>query len=226
MTTYLPRRLLCFASVFSAAVLSSCDRAEKTNAAPVAVQDTMLLHDLAQANRNTALADMDTTIPVVVRSRPTDGEVEEITGVSGTPSNARDILTPSGTARPPRRPTTPPPTTVENPPPPSSGDPCDSPAAADQRTCLYRSIARSDVGLNRVYQDLVSQARTSGGPELEERIRQQQREWILKRDEECRERTRTEEGTLWAPVRGRCLADYSARRTGELQATLNRLRGQ
>jgi uncharacterized protein YecT (DUF1311 family) len=77
-----------------------------------------------------------------------------------------------------------------------------------------------------VYQALIAQARTSGGAELEERIRQQQRDWIVTRDQECRNRTRSEEGTLWAPVRGRCLGEYSARRTGELQATLNRLRGQ
>lgn len=221
MITNLPQRLSFLVTPLLLAVVS-CDRAEKTDAAPVAVQDTMLLHDLAQANRNTALADMDTTIPVLVRSRPTDGEVQEITGVAGAP-NARDILTPSGATRPARRP---PPTPPAPTPAPASGDPCDSPAASDQRTCLYRSIARSDVGLNRVYQELVAQARTSGGAELEERIRQQQRDWIVKRDEECRAQTRDQEGTLWAPVRGRCLADYSARRTGELQATLNRLRGR
>jgi uncharacterized protein YecT (DUF1311 family) len=221
MITYLPRRLASIATLLFLTVLASCERTEETDAAPVATQDTMLLHDLAQANRNTALADMDTTIPVVVRSRPTDGEVQEITG-GGTSADASAILTPSGT-RPPRRPpATPAPVT----PAPSTGDPCDSPAAADQRTCLYRSISRSDAGLNRVYQELVAQARVSGGAELEERIRQQQRDWVVRRDEECRNKTSGEEGTLWAPVRGRCLADYSARRTGELQGTLNRLRGQ
>ncbi|HWL40810.1 MAG TPA: lysozyme inhibitor LprI family protein [Gemmatimonadaceae bacterium] len=221
MITYLPQRLPSIAALLFLAV-ASCDRTEKTNAAPVATQDTMLLHDLAQANRNTALADMDTTIPVVVRSRPTDGEVQEITGVGGTPANASEILTPSaGTPRAPRRP----PATAA-PAAPSIGDPCQSPVAADQSTCLYRSIARSDAGLNRVYQELVAQARTSGGSELEERIRQQQRDWVVTRDQECRNQTRSEEGTLWAPARGRCLADQSARRAGELQATLNRLRGQ
>lgn len=221
MITNVPQRLPSIAALLFAVALASCDRAEKTDAATVAVQDTMLLHDLAQANRNTALADMDTTIPVVVRSRPTDGEVQEITG--GTPADASQILTPSGsTPRPVRRP---PPTASVN-PAPSTGDPCDSPAMADQRTCLYRSISRSDAGLNRVYQELVAQARTSGGGELEERIRQQQRDWVIRRDEECRNQTRDTEGTLWAPARGRCLGEYSARRAGELQGTLNRLRGQ
>jgi uncharacterized protein YecT (DUF1311 family) len=105
------------------------------------------------------------------------------------------------------------------------GDPCDSPAAEDQRTCLNRSIARSDVNLNRTYQELIAQARISGGDELEERFRQQQRAWIITRDEECRNQTRSQEGTLWARVRGQCLADYSAKRTSDLQASLNRLRG-
>lgn len=201
-------------------LLAACGRSEDKTATPDAVQDTMLLHDLAQANRNTAIADMDTTIPVIVRSRPTDGEVQEIPGVGGSPENARQILTPSaGTPRVPRRPP------VQPAPPQSLGDPCESPAAEDQRTCLNRSIARADVALNRTYQELIAQARTSGGSELEERFRQQQRTWIITRDDECRNMTRSQEGTLWAKLRGQCLADYSAKRTGELQASLNRLRG-
>jgi uncharacterized protein YecT (DUF1311 family) len=187
----------------------------------------MLLHDLAQANRNTAAADIDTTIPVIVRSRPTDGEVQEMIG--GTPGSASQILTPSGTTlRPPRRandapaPTNIPPGDIA----PALNDPCDSPAADDQRTCLNRAIARSDVNLNRVYQDVIAQARISGGAELEGRFRDQQRAWVSSRDEECRRQTRSQEGTLWARVRARCLADHSARRTDELQTSLNSLRGR
>jgi uncharacterized protein YecT (DUF1311 family) len=96
----------------------------------------------------------------------------------------------------------------------------------DQRTCLNRSIARSDVNLNRVYQELVAQARTSGGSELEDRFRDQQRTWVFTRDEECRRQTRSQEGELWARVRARCLADYSAKRTSQLQESLNSLRGR
>jgi len=217
-----PRRRpsLLLPALLSSVLLASCGGSDDKTAAPAAVQDTMLLHDLAQANRNTATADMDTTIPVIVRSRPTDGEVQEIAG-GGSPENASQILTPSaGVPRTPRRP--PPSATT---PAPSLGDPCDSPAAEDQRTCLNRSIVRSDVNLNRTFQELMAQARTSGGGDLEERFRQQQRTWILTRDEECRSQTRSQEGTLWARVRGQCLADYSAKRTSELQASLNRLRG-
>ena len=218
-------------------LLLACEGSEKKAPVPV-VQDTMLLHDLAQANRNTAPTDMDTTIPVVVRSR-TDSENDGLVAVAGGPSNAGQILTPSGTqARtpganepriaPPRRardapaPTTLPTSNVS----PAIGDPCESRAAEDQRTCLNRAIARSDLNLNRVYQELIAQARLSGGSELEERFRVQQRAWIRTRDEECRARTRSEEGELWAPMRGRCLGDYSARRTAELQESLNSLRGQ
>ena len=209
-------RLFLFPALLVSLLLASCKGSDDEATTPVAVQDTMLLHDLAQANRNTASADMDTTIPVIVRSR-TDGEI--ITGVGGGPEDARQILTPSaGTERPARRP---PPVPA---PAPAIGDPCDSPAAEDQRTCLNRSIARSDVSLNRTYQELITQARTSGGSELEERFRQQQRTWIQTRDDECNQ-TRSQEGTLWARARGQCLADYSAKRTSELQASLNRLRG-
>lgn len=211
----------------SAVLVASCQRAENEKPAVATVQDTMLLHDLAQANRNTAAADIDTTIPVIVRSRPTDGEVQEMIG--GSPGNASQILTPSGTTlRPPRRANDAPAPTNITPGDiaPGSGDPCDSPAADDQRTCLNRAIARSDVNLNRVYQDVIAQARVSGGSELEGRFRDQQRAWVFTRDDECRRQTRSQEGALWARVRARCLADYSARRTNELQTSLNSLRGR
>lgn len=231
MTTPIRRpALLLHSALLFAVVLTACRGAEEKETTPV-VQDTMLLHDLAQANRNTAATDMDTTIPVVVRSR-TDGELDGTVAVQGGPSNAGQILTPSGNQSriaPPRRardapaPSQVPPSDDIN---PASGDPCDSPAADDQRTCLNRSIARADVSLNRVYGELTSQARLSGGSELEERFRQQQRAWIITRDEECRRQTRSQEGELWARVRARCLADYSARRTAQLQGSLNSLRGQ
>ena len=106
----------------------------------------------------------------------------------------------------------------------SSGDPCDSPAPVDQRSCLNRSIVQNDADLNRTYQDLLAQSRKSGGPELEDRLRQSQRDWINARDSQC---TQTSgQGALWARARARCLADQSARRTAELQRTLNSLRGQ
>jgi uncharacterized protein YecT (DUF1311 family) len=225
---------LLFSALLGVSLITACDGAEKKETTPV-VQDTMLLHDLAQANRNTAATDMDTTIPVVVRSR-TEDESDGLVAVAGGPRSADQILTPSGTQPRPAtgEPRIPPPRRARDAPAPSqvpstdvnpaSGDPCDSPAMDDQRSCLNRYIARNDANLNRVYGELISQARQSGGAELEERFRVQQRAWIIERDEGCRA-SRSEEGPLWARVRARCLGNYSDRRTLELQAALNRLRG-
>lgn len=252
MKTFI-RRVSCLVSAVIAPVfLVSCKPAEEKDPLPV-VQDSMLLRDLAAANRNTAAADLDTTIPVTVRSG-TESENDGLVTVAGSGTAAR-VLTPSGSSprttppsterpsstseprtssgngsriAPPRRAQdAPSPTNVptDNVRPASIGDPCDSPAADDQRTCLNRSIARSDVDLNRVYQELIAQARLSGGAELEERFRVRQRAWILTRDRECRAQTRTQEGKLWARQRGQCLGEYSARRTAELRQSLNNLRG-
>ncbi|HEU4748979.1 MAG TPA: lysozyme inhibitor LprI family protein [Gemmatimonadaceae bacterium] len=232
-------------AVLVQALVISCKGSEKEESPPI-VQDSMLLRDLAAANRNTAAADLDTTIPITVRSRP-ESETDGLVTVAGGGTNAGQVLTPSGSTprptstseprassgtgsriAPPRRARdAPSPTNVPtgNVRPGAIGDPCDSPAADDQRTCLNRSIARSDVELNRVYQELISQARRSGGAELEERFRVRQRAWILTRDRECRQQTRSQEGELWARLRGRCLGEYSARRTAELQESLNSLRG-
>jgi uncharacterized protein YecT (DUF1311 family) len=82
---------------------------------------------------------------------------------------------------------------------------------------------QNDADLNRSYQDLLEQSRKSGGAELEDRLRQSQREWINTRDSDCQS---AGHGALWARARARCLADYSAKRTAELQRNLNSLRGQ
>ena len=105
----------------------------------------------------------------------------------------------------------------------SSGNPCDSPAAVDQRTCLNRSIVENDADLNRTYQELLTQSRKSGGPELEQRFREAQRNWVNQRDAACRD---VGEGALWARARARCLGSSSDGRTAELRRSLNSLRGQ
>jgi uncharacterized protein YecT (DUF1311 family) len=105
----------------------------------------------------------------------------------------------------------------------SSGDPCDSPAPVDQRSCLNRSIVLNDADLNQSYQDLLVQSRKSGGADLEDRLRQSQREWVNTRESECQS---SGQGALWARARARCLADHSAKRTAELQRSLISLRGQ
>lgn len=239
-----------FPAAFFLVLLTAGQACRKSDKATVAVanvaQDTMLLRDLAEANRNTAAAAvMDNSLNTVRTSA--DGAVAAVAaepGQSRTPeshvvdrsprtpgqvltSGARSAIqprlndssvskgvggagkgTPSGSRAS------------------SSGDPCDSRAPLDQRSCLNRSIVQNDADLNRVYQDLIKQSRKSGGPELEERLRESQREWINTRDSECLRQTGGQGGALWARPRARCLADYSARRTAELQRNLNSLRGQ
>jgi uncharacterized protein YecT (DUF1311 family) len=74
-----------------------------------------------------------------------------------------------------------------------------------------------------MYQDLLVQSRKSGGPELEQRFRQAQRDWVNQREAEC---SGSGNGALWAKARARCLADHSTQRVAELQRNLNSLRGQ
>ena len=144
----------------------------------------------------------------------------------------------------PMRPTKPHPTPIPVTPPPmvrpatqapstpataaaTSGDyptpACASPAAADQRRCLLAYLARSDVTLDRTYQARIAELRRAANtpagapdPESVQRLRTAQRAWLVYRDTECRNRNRGLEGALWAPVRARCLGEFSAARAGEL----------
>ena len=211
--------------------LTGCSKSggDKKAVAEVA-QDTMLLHDLAEANRNTATASTDTTMAIVQRGGAgpgalTSGTVDATSGQSTpnprpvaripAPTRANDASAPITVPRSNGGSNT-----------ASTGDPCDSPAMSDQRSCLNRAIANNDAELNRVYQDLVRQARQSGGPELEERTRQSQRNWIDRRDVECRQQNNVGDGRLWARGMARCLGEYSDRRVPELQRSLNQLKGQ
>lgn len=101
---------------------------------------------------------------------------------------------------------------------------CASPAAADQRRCLMAYLARSDATLDRNYQARIARLRSEAGtptgapdPESVQRLRTAQRAWLVYRDTECRSRNRGKEGALWAPVRARCLAEFSRARAEELR---------
>jgi len=215
---------------------AGCRESKKKPEVANVAQDTMLLRDLAEANKNTASAaamdnslntvktNGESSLPDLVnqasQARPGD------TRVVRRPSAAdSQVLTSGSRLTPPLRANdVPGPTTVpERLSPASSGDPCDSPTPADQRSCLNRSIVQNDADLNRIYQDVLAQARKSGGADLEQRFRQSQRDWVNQRDVECRG---SGDGALWARERARCLADQSTRRTAELQRNLNGLRGQ
>ncbi|HEX6627363.1 MAG TPA: lysozyme inhibitor LprI family protein [Gemmatimonadaceae bacterium] len=223
-------------------VVMSCrkegEAKSKAQVAQVA-QDTMLLHDLAEANKNTAAASTLDNSLNTVRTNP-DGSTTLVSSQTGTgarvPSPANGLTpTPANSPRltVPTQANDAAPTTVPLTRSPASsastrstGDPCDSPTTTDQRYCLNRSIVSNDADLNRTYQDLIAQARKSGGSELEDRFQQSQREWVNQRDSECTARTPSEGGKLWARSRARCLADYSAKRTEELRRNLSSLRGQ
>jgi uncharacterized protein YecT (DUF1311 family) len=196
---------------------------QKTPEVAKVAQDTMLLRDLAEANKNTASAaardnSLNTvrtsgnqSLPAMVDAGA-QGPTLETHVVARPRAGSSQVLTSGTRVSSPRSSD-------------SSGDPCASTASVDQRSCLNRSIVQNDTDLNRIYQDLLVQSQKSGGPELEDRLRQSQREWVNTRDSECLQQT-SGQGALWARARGRCLADYSARRTAELQRTLNSLRGQ
>jgi uncharacterized protein YecT (DUF1311 family) len=213
-----------------------CGKANKTPDVASVSQDSMLLRDLAEANKNTAAAAAVDNSLNTVRTTG-DGSVPG-TGYEGSQpgsSNTRLVPRPAPngsqvlTSGPRPAPVTASdasgPTTVstELSPARGSGNPCDSPAAVDQRSCLNLSIAENDADLNRTYQELLAQSRKSGGAELEQRFRQAQRDWVLQRDAECRG---SGEGALWARERARCLGNYSTKRTAELHRNLNSLRGQ
>jgi uncharacterized protein YecT (DUF1311 family) len=232
---------------------------KETKAKEVAVsqpqQDTMLLRDLAEANKNTAAAaTLDNSLNTVrtssdgltplmderSTSRPTDRIVPRPAPAGSQILTSGSRLTVPATANDAPAPTTVPlskspagePGSPSAAPGPSTSttrstrDPCDSPDMTAQRYCLNRAIVANDADLNRTYQELISQARKSGGSDLEDRFRQSQREWVNQRDADCTSQTQSGAGKLWARERAKCLADYSSRRTAELQRSLSSLRGQ
>ncbi|HYD55008.1 MAG TPA: lysozyme inhibitor LprI family protein, partial [Gemmatimonadaceae bacterium] len=143
------------------------------------------------------------------------------------------LVDPNGSARPAQRPPQPAPPagatnapTVFAPPgttpaPVATGDPCASEAAAAQQRCLRERIAETDVQLNRTYQSLFRELRTD--PAQAARLRADQREWLARRDAECRSRV-GQSGT-WAPAFAQCVGEISSSRARELEAELARRRG-
>ena len=107
------------------------------------------------------------------------------------------------------------------------GPSCASPAREDQQRCLSGYLAKSDLVLDRYYQALILRLKSEAGtksrapdPPAVGRLRDAQRKWLVYRDDECRTRTRHLEGPLWAPVRAKCLAEYSSLRARELDDAL------
>ncbi len=241
-------RVSAVVAIALALVVVSCRKegdAKSTAQVVKVAQDTMLLHDLAEANKNTAAASALDNSLGTVRTNP-DGSAALVS--NSTPTTSTNHVVPRATSEaqtttptPASSPRMTAPTTASDAHPTtvplsrspansaatrSSGDPCDSPTTIDQRYCLNRSIVSNDADLNSTYQDLLAQARKSGGSDLEDRFRQSQRDWVNKRDSDCTAQTPSQGNRLWARDRARCFADYSSRRTAELRQNLSNLRGQ
>lgn len=210
-----PLRVSIGITMSLAAALSGCDDRVRAETESSRVRDSSLARDLeiAQAGRSAA--------------RASDGlDSGRVTASPGMLDSSVDSDgSPTVDERPTRN------ASNASALPPSAegyiGPSCASPALDDQRRCLLGYLARSDAQLDRNYQALIgqlkSETRTAKGapePPAVERLRTAQRSWLVYRDEECRKRTRAEEGPLWAPVRARCLAEYSTLRTRELEDAL------
>lgn len=226
-----------------ALILMSCGRDKKGGSKDALGKDTALARDLRRAKADTSA--YGDAADVAMRDVP-----ESTAYHPAGPVRMRDVATAK-----PRRDTPPPPAamttddpaprntrqpTVEHtfqpgPPkqsPPSGANPCDSPEKSDQRRCLMSYLARSDAELDRTYQALISEMKHRAGaaagdrePDAVLRLREAQRAWLIYRDTECRRRNRGTEGPLWAPVRARCLGEFSGQRAGELAGSLATLRG-
>ena len=199
--------------VLSLATLAGCEAAGRTGADSSVARDTSLARDLeiAQASGEAERAsDGRDSGQVVASSGMLDANADTEVAEALSESAARNA---SRTAVP----------SAEG----YIGPSCASPALDDQRRCLLGYLANSDRELDRNYQALITQlkseARTRKGapePPAVQRLRSAQRSWLVYRDDECRKRTRADEGPLWAPVRAKCLAEYSALRARELEDAL------
>lgn len=208
-----PLRILLVLAA-SAAQWACVDEA-RTETAAAHARDSALVHDLMLAGYDSAPARSPGRYfgsPATAASTVTEssGELADA-GTSATPTSMTANAT-AGSA-------------------PSAegyvGPSCASPAADDQQRCLEGYMARSDVQLNRSYQALIAQLDSEGrghaGASAQatvRRLRNTQRNWVTYRNDECRKRTAASEGPLWAPVRARCLEEYSALRQREFDDAL------
>ncbi|MBA3578707.1 MAG: DUF1311 domain-containing protein [Gemmatimonadaceae bacterium] len=229
--------------------LPGCDRDSGKTPDELLVEDTTLAMDLARVNDALNDGEPDTAIGLT-----DDVPVPEATSDASEARNARDadlraeapqraeaptraeVATRPVPAAPRARPAPPAPAprTLPTPTPVPPAAPvrlgasaaeCQSPAAADQRSCLLSLLAQYDVGLNAAYRGVIERMRRDAGiaagapdPASVRELRAEQRSWLVYRDQECRRRTQSREGELWAPVRARCLGQLSDVRAAVLRA--------
>jgi uncharacterized protein YecT (DUF1311 family) len=197
----------------SAAQWACVDEA-RTETAAAQARDSALVHDLVLAGYDSAVV------------RPTGRYFGSPSMSASTVTESPGELADAGSATP-----TSSASNAASGPAPSAesyvGPSCASPAADDQQRCLEGYMARADLQLNRSFQALIAQLNSEGGthagasePATVRRLRNTQRNWVTYRNDECRKRTAASEGPLWAPVRARCLEEYSALRQREFDDAL------
>jgi uncharacterized protein YecT (DUF1311 family) len=191
----------------------ACVDEAKTETAAAHARDSGLAHDLVLAGYDSAVIFPTRRDSAVARSTVTE---------SGGDLAASGSFSSTGASAPARNASAPP--AAEG----FIGPSCASPAEDDQRRCLRGYLERSDVQLDHSYQALISQLKAEAGthfrgvePPVVKRLRATQRNWLAYRDDDCRKRTASSEGPLWAPVRAKCLAEYSAVREKEFDDALS-----
>lgn len=197
------------------AVQAACVDQARNETEAAHTRDSALTHDLVLAGYDSAV--------VFPAGRYFGGPMAGGRTVTESPGELGDAATgaPAGSASAPR--TTTPTPSAESYISPS----CASPAADDQQRCLQAYLARSDAGLGRSYEALITHLKAEAGtragapdPPAVKRLRNTQRNWLTYRSDECRKRTVDSEGPLWAPVRARCLEEYSVLRQQEIDDAL------
>jgi len=218
-------------------LLAACNDEAPVRTRDDIAADSALAADLALANRDTLVID-SISRPVSVIPADTDlaGSLEGKAKTTPAPPPSVAVAVPPA-APPPAAPAavvTPPPRPTKAAAPRAvtrrAGDPCSSPAKADQEACVRSSLAAADLRLNRIYRALVTEMRQKEGvkpgqkdPPSVDRLRVAQRAWVVSRDAECRQRGRGTEGPLWARPRVQCLGEASAKRANELADDFSRL---
>jgi uncharacterized protein YecT (DUF1311 family) len=201
----------------------ACVDEARTEAAAANARDSALVHDLVLAGYDSAATKATgryfgpTTTGATVTESPgalADAPVgapatSSATRVDPAPTSSSAASTPTSSADS------------------AVGPSCASPTAEDQQRCLRSYLARSDAQLNQSYQALITVLKAEAGtrgnapePATVRRLRNTQRNWVTYRDDECRKRTASSEGPLWAPVRAKCLGEYSALRQREFDEAL------